>query len=92
MGVVDIAQPSLSQQLKQLEEELGVPLFDRKAKKMELTAPGKAFYEKAKRLLAQLDDAVAEVKEIEEGTAGTLSIGCVKSCFYYWLSKKIRRR
>lgn len=84
-----IAQPPLSQQLKQLEEELGVPLFDRKAKKMELTAPGKAFYEKAKRLLAQLDDAVAEVKEIEEGTAGTLSIGCVKSCFYY-LAQAIR--
>ncbi|OQP07511.1 LysR family transcriptional regulator [Geobacillus sp. 46C-IIa] len=78
-----IAQPPLSQQLKQLEEELGVSLFDRKAKKMELTAPGKAFYEKAKQLLRQLDDAISEVKEIEMGTAGTLAVGCVKSCFYY---------
>ncbi|MFC0297938.1 LysR family transcriptional regulator [Geobacillus jurassicus] len=85
-----IAQPPLSQQLKQLEEELGVPLFDRKAKKMELTAPGKAFYEKAKQLLRQLDDAVAEVKEIEAGATGTLSIGCVKSCFYY-LAQAVRR-
>ncbi|MED4917752.1 LysR family transcriptional regulator [Geobacillus thermodenitrificans] len=85
-----IAQPPLSQQLKQLEEKLGVPLFDRKAKKMELTAPGKLFYEKAKQLLHQLDDAIAEVKEIETGATGTLAVGCVKSCFSY-LAQTIRQ-
>jgi LysR family transcriptional regulator, salicylic acid-responsive activator of bsdBCD len=78
-----MAQPPLSQQLKQLEETLGVTLLDRSAKKLELTQPGKILYEKAKQLLQQLEDAILEVREIEEGTNGVLSIGCVKSCFYY---------
>ncbi|AGT33379.1 hypothetical protein M493_15815 [Geobacillus genomosp. 3] len=78
-----IAQPPLSQQLKQLEETLGVTLLERSTKKLELTEPGKVLYERAKQLLQQLDDALLEVREIEEGAKGTLSIGCVKSCFYY---------
>ncbi|BDG45880.1 MULTISPECIES: LysR family transcriptional regulator [Parageobacillus] len=78
-----MAQPPLSQQLRQLEETLGITLMERNRKKLELTEPGKILYKKAKQLLQQLEDAILEVREIEEGTSGVLSIGCVKSCFYY---------
>jgi LysR family transcriptional regulator, salicylic acid-responsive activator of bsdBCD len=78
-----IAQPPLSQQLKQLEATLGVTLIERNGKKLELTEPGKILYQKAKQLLQQLDDAILEVRETNEGIKGILSIGCVKSCFSY---------
>jgi LysR family transcriptional regulator, salicylic acid-responsive activator of bsdBCD len=78
-----IAQPPLSQQLKQLEETLGVTLLERNGKKLELTESGKILYHKAKQLLQQLDDAILEVRETNEGIKGILSIGCVKSCFFY---------
>ncbi|ALF08656.1 LysR family transcriptional regulator [Parageobacillus thermoglucosidasius] len=84
-----MAQPPLSQQLKQLEETLGITLLERNGRKLELTAPGKILYKKAKQLLHQLEDAILEVREMEDGTSGVLSIGCVKSCFYY-LSEIIR--
>ncbi|TXK85495.1 LysR family transcriptional regulator, partial [Parageobacillus sp. SY1] len=77
------AQPPLSQQLKQLEETLGVTLLERNGKKLELTESGKILYHKAKQLLQQLDDAILEVRETNEGIKGILSIGCVKSCFFY---------
>lgn len=85
-----MAQPPLSHQLKQLEETLGVILLERNGKKLELTESGKIFYKKTKQLLHQLNDMILEVQEINDGTKGTLSIGCVKSCFSY-LPKTMRK-
>ncbi|HET7627617.1 MAG TPA: LysR family transcriptional regulator [Bacillales bacterium] len=76
-----MAQPPLSQQLKQLEEELGVLLIERNGRKMELTKAGEVLLEKAETLLHQMEETVKEVKETGHGLRGTLSIGCVKSCF-----------
>lgn len=76
-----MAQPPLSQQLKQLEQELGVTLFDRNGRSMDLTNSGKVLYERAKELLIQVDETITEVKETEGGLKGVLSIGASKSCF-----------
>ncbi|WP_138417594.1 LysR family transcriptional regulator [Aquibacillus sediminis] len=76
-----MAQPPLSTSLKELETELGVSLFERNRKKMELTEPGLLLYEKAEKLFEYLDETVMEVKETGDGLRGTLSIGCVKTCF-----------
>jgi LysR family transcriptional regulator, salicylic acid-responsive activator of bsdBCD len=84
-----MAQPPLSQQLKQLEETLGVILLERNGRKLELTEAGKILYQKAKHLLQQLDETILEVKETDHGMRGVLSIGCVKSCFSY-IPKTIR--
>lgn len=84
-----MAQPPLSYSLKQLEDTLGVTLLDRNGKKLELTETGKIFYQKTKHLLRQLDEMILEVHETSNGLRGTLSIGCVKSSFYY-LPKTIR--
>jgi LysR family transcriptional regulator, salicylic acid-responsive activator of bsdBCD len=78
-----MAQPPLSKQLQLLEEELGCHLVERKGRTLELTAPGKVLYKKAKQLLQQMDETVSEVKEVGEGYRGTLAIGSVKSCFSY---------
>ena len=78
-----MAQPPLSQQLKLLEEELGVPLMDRNGRNMELTEAGKVLYTRARELLRRFDDTVIEVKEVGEGLKGLLSIGSVKTCFSY---------
>ncbi|MGE5703401.1 MAG: LysR family transcriptional regulator [Clostridia bacterium] len=77
--VLNMAQPPLSQQLKQLENELGVLLFERNGRSMELTESGKLLYRRAMSLLSQLEDVAEEVRETEEGIRGPLSIGAVAS-------------
>lgn len=76
-----IAQPPLSQALKALETELGVLLFDRQGRTMDLTDAGIVLYEHAKEIFHKIDETITEVKETGEGIRGTLSIGCNKSCF-----------
>ena len=63
-----VAQPSLSRQIRDLEEELGVQLLERTAKSVRLTEPGRAFLEEARTILKHADDAVLRVR----GIAGTL--------------------
>jgi DNA-binding transcriptional LysR family regulator len=77
--IVHVAQPALSQQIKQLEEEIGVKLFERSRRKVRLTPAGKAFYENAQRILAQADQAVAKARKVESGHAGTIRIGFVST-------------
>lgn len=78
-----IAQPPLSQQLKQLEAELGVTLFHRSKKRLELTKAGEELYRRAKRWLLELDDIALSVRETEGGLSGTLAIGFAKTYFAY---------
>ncbi|WP_433748491.1 LysR family transcriptional regulator [Falsibacillus pallidus] len=78
-----MAQPPLSQQLKLLEEELGVKLFQKNGRKLELTDAGHLLHEKAKKILQEVDETVQEIKETGEGLRGVLSIGSVKTCFHH---------
>ncbi|SEC49568.1 LysR family transcriptional regulator [Paenibacillus sp. GP183] len=78
--LLNMEQPPLSRQLKLMEEELGVRLFDRNRMRLKLTAAGELLMQKAERLLNQLDETIKEVKELEEGVRGVLSIGSVVSC------------
>ncbi|TLS36885.1 LysR family transcriptional regulator [Pseudalkalibacillus caeni] len=78
-----MAQPPLSQQLKLLEEELGVKLMQRNGRNLELTEAGIVLYKKAKKILQEVDETITEVKETGEGLRGMLSIGSVKTCFYH---------
>jgi len=84
-----MAQPPLSQQLKLLEQELGVHLMDRNGKNIELTEAGKVLYKRAQEILQRFEETVTEVKEVGEGIRGVLSIGSVKTCFSY-IPEKIR--
>lgn len=84
-----MAQPPLSHQLKLLEEELGVALFERNGRKLELTQPGEVLYKHAQNLLKQLEETIEEVRESGDGLRGVLSLGSVKSCFSH-LPQKIK--
>jgi DNA-binding transcriptional LysR family regulator len=77
---LNMEQPPLSRQLKLMEEDIGVMLFERNRMRLKLTAAGEALRQKALLLLLQFDEMIIEVKEIEEGVRGVLSIGSVVSC------------
>lgn len=85
-----IAQPPLSRQIQQLEEELGVGLFERGSRPLKLTEAGNFFYAHAQQLLAktaELKSMTQRVGQIER----TMSIGFVGSTLYGMLPKIIRR-
>lgn len=74
-----ISQPTLSQQLAELEQELGVTLFSRNRHQTRLTPAGKSFLEDARRILQLADRMVAAAKQNQSGDIGHLTIGCVGS-------------
>jgi LysR family cyn operon transcriptional activator len=76
---VHVSQPTLSQQIRQLEEELGTPLFDRLGRRVRLTAAGETFRRHARRVLLEVNEAVTAVRELAELRGGRLSVGVVRT-------------
>jgi DNA-binding transcriptional LysR family regulator len=70
-----ISQPALSQQMRDLEAELGFALFDRLPRGVRLSAAGRAFHERARALLAGLVDAAERSRHAGRGEIGRLRIG-----------------
>lgn len=77
-----IAQPPLSQQIRKLEEELGVQLLSRSKRRVELTEPGRVFLASARSILAQTESAIAEVRRASRGEVGRLPVALVGSATY----------
>jgi LysR family transcriptional regulator, hydrogen peroxide-inducible genes activator len=84
-----VAQPSLSQQIKKLEDELGRRLFDRLGRKAELTEAGRIFIDRARRILQDVDDAERAVRN-ETGGA-KLRFGVIPSAAPYVLPELMPR-
>lgn len=70
-----ITQSTLSQQIKQLEDELGIPLFDRIAKRVRLTEAGKTFLPFAIKTVKDAEDGKSMLKDLMNLDIGTLTIG-----------------
>jgi len=81
-----LAQPPLSQQIQRLEKELGVQLFLRSKRHVELTPAGKVFLEEARRTVAQAEQSIQAVRRADRGEIGHLTIGFVGSAAYSVLS------
>lgn len=77
-----IAQPALSQQIKQLEQRLGVVLFSRANRRLTLTAAGEAFLHKTRLALEMADQAVLDAQRTARGEQGRLHLGYVSSAMY----------
>jgi len=86
-----VAQPSLSQQIKKLEEELGVVLFDRMPRRVVTTEAGSRLLERARRILAELVDARREVGETKKEVTGTLAVGAIPTIAPFLLPDLLRR-
>lgn len=71
------AQPSLSQQIKDLEEDVGVKLLHRTKRKVELTEEGAVFLEQARLTLAQADKAITMARQVSQAKQQMLRIGFV---------------
>ena len=80
-----LAQPSLSQQVRKLEDELGARLFDRLGRKVRLTSFGQAFLPRAEAILHQLADAKTEIEEMAGVERGTLVVGSIPTIAPYLL-------
>lgn len=80
-----VAQPSLSQQIQKLEDELSERLFDRMKREVKLTSHGEAFLRRAVRILEEVDAAKREAKDATELLRGTVTLGVLPTIAPYLL-------
>ncbi|MBT5331274.1 MAG: LysR family transcriptional regulator, partial [Porticoccaceae bacterium] len=72
---VHLTQPAVSKRINQLEEELGLKLFDRIGRQVSLTEAGEVFQLRARQLINELEQTLSDIQSLEEEAGGTLSLG-----------------
>lgn len=77
-----MAQPPLSQQIRQLEAEIGAPLFTRTSRRVQLTPAGTAFLKEARGILTDVEQAVTTARRAGRGEIGWFGVGFVASAIY----------
>ncbi len=86
-----VAQPAVSRQIRDLEDELGLALLERSPKSVRLTDAGRIFLEEARAVLQRVDDAVKAVQAVAGGTRGALNVGYAPSLTVQILPRALRR-
>jgi LysR family cyn operon transcriptional activator len=86
-----VSQPALSQQIKQLEAEIGTPLFDRLGRSVQLTRAGTVFLKHARRAVRELDSAQAAIAAEEGLQCGTLPVGVLQTINAYLIPDIVSR-
>src|ERR1700756_4813095 len=84
-----VSQPSLSQQILKLEDELGARLFDRLGRSVRLTDVGKTFLPRARSVLRELEAARGDVVEQKDSVGGRICVGRIPSLRPYFLPAQI---
>lgn len=87
---IHLSQPALTRRIQKLESVLGVTLLDRTTRRVELTAVGRDFLGRARRLLDDFETSLLSVKEIAERRSGLVSIACIPTAAYYFLPDVVR--
>ena len=88
---VRVAQPSLSQQIRKLEAEVGQPLFDRLPRSVVLTEAGRCLIDYARQILASIGDARRSVDELKDKVSGRLAVGAIPTIAPYVLPELTRK-
>lgn len=78
---VNVTQAAISMQIRQLEEEVGLPLFTRTPRRVILTEAGEYLLERARKILREHDSAIAEIAEVAGAEYGRLRIGSASGTF-----------
>jgi len=86
-----VSQPTLSAQVRKLEEYLGVPLVERQPKRISITPAGEKIVERARRLLQEADAIVELAKSDRDPLAGTLKVALIPTVGPYLLPHVVRR-
>ena len=86
-----VAQSALSQQVKHLENELGVRLFDRSTRRVELTEAGARFLQQARQVVAGSERAAADMRALAAGRSGSVRVGFVGTATYDVLPRVAQR-
>jgi LysR family transcriptional regulator, hydrogen peroxide-inducible genes activator len=84
-----VSQPSLSQQILKLEDELGARLFDRLGRSVRLTELGQTFLPRARAVLRELEAARGDVAEQKDSIAGSVTIGVIPTVAPYFLPQRL---
>ena len=85
-----VSQPALSRQIRDLEEELGVTLFERTAKAVRLSEAGRVFLTEARAVLLRAEEAIGTVKSVANGQHGEIHIGYAPSLTVEVLPQALR--
>lgn len=88
--ILHVSQPGLSRQMRDLEDELGFPLFQRSAKSVRLTDAGRAFLPEARAVLQRAEEAVQAARAVATGGRGELHIGYAPSLTARFLPRALR--
>lgn len=80
-----IAQPPLSQHIRQLEQQLGVPLLYRTKRRVELSEAGGALLERARQILRATENAAVEARQAARGEIGRVAVGFFEHMSYTFL-------
>jgi DNA-binding transcriptional LysR family regulator len=83
--VLHLSQSALSRRVDKLEEALGVQLFTRTTRKVELTTVGRAFVHRARNVFDELDSALLGIADVAERLSGEVTLACVPSAVGYFL-------
>jgi LysR family transcriptional regulator, regulator for metE and metH len=85
-----LTQSALSHQLRYAEEQVGGPLFERKSRKMVITAAGERLLQTAKNVLAELDCLAREIQHSGEASAGLIRLSTQCYTVYHWLPLRLK--
>ena len=78
-----VAQPALSRQIQDLEDEIGFKLFERLPRGVKISAAGKSFLEDARRILQQVNEATLRAGHVARGQSGTLRVGFTENTSWH---------
>src|SRR5262245_18962024 len=91
-GRLNVSQPALSRQIHALEAELGVPLFDRIGRRVQLTSEGEELPRRSRRLLAEADSLGERARSLKAGQTGILRVGATPLVLLADFLTRYRRR